>query len=312
MKFIPRRTAVVGATGPTGSQLVDELLERGRRVRVVSRNLNRLERQFEGLDVETRAADALDPEATRRAIDGCDLVVDCIGLPPSNMDQHPETARVLADAARHIGARCLQVSSYWAFLPTDREVLDESSPRVGDHPYYRRRREAEDVMLSAGAAVVHLPDFFGPRVHTSTVQRALEEAASGGPIRCIGSPRNRREAGFIPDLMRTVADLCEHEAAYGTDWGIPGVGPVSPSEVAEIASEHLGREVAVKGAPPWMLKILGMFSSQIREAIPLVDHYARPVRYDTSKLRGLLGELQTTPYDRAVPITLDWIRAQGR
>jgi nucleoside-diphosphate-sugar epimerase len=312
MTFIPSRIAVVGATGPTGAHLVDELLARGRRVRVVSRSLNRLERVFEGIEVEREAANALDPEATRRAIEGCDLVVDCIGLPPAKMDEHPSTARVLVDAARDAGARCLQVSSYWAFLPTDREVIDESSPRVGDHPYYRLRREAEDVMLAAGAAVVHLPDFFGPRVHTSTVQRALEEAAAGGPIRCIGSPGTRRDAGFIPDLMRSVADLAEHEKAYGTDWGLPGTGPVSSVELARLAGDHLGHEVAVKGAPPWLLKILGAFSPQIREAVPLVDHYARPVRYDTSKLRGLLGEPETTPYDRAVPVTLDWIRAQGR
>jgi nucleoside-diphosphate-sugar epimerase len=167
-------------------------------------------------------------------------------------------------------------------------------------------------MLAAGAAVVHLPDFFGPRVHTSTVQRALEEAASGGPIRSIGSADTTRDAGFVPDLMRTVADISERDEAYGTDWGLPGSGPVSPSELARIAGDHLGHEIAVKGAPPWLLKILGVFSAQIRDALPLVDHYARPVRYDTSKLEGLLGEVETTPYERAVPITLDWIRAQGR
>jgi len=312
MTFIPTRIAVVGATGPTGIHLVDELLARGRRVRVVSRSLDHLDREFEGRDVDKEAADALDREATRRAVDGCDLVVDCIGLPPEKMDQHPATARVLVDAARDVGARCLQVSSYWAFLPTDREVIDESSPREGDHPYYRPRREAEDVMLSAGAAVVHLPDFFGPRVHTSTVQRALEEAVAGGPIRCIGAADTRREAGHVPDLMRMVADVAERDEAYGTDWGLPGCGTVSPAELAEIAGDHLGREVAAQGAPPWMLKLLGAFSAQIRQAVPLVDHYARPVRYDTSKVRRLLGDVEVTPLDDAVRATVDWLVGQGR
>jgi len=37
----------------------------------------------------------------------------------------------------------------------------------------------------------------------------------------------------------------------------------------------------------------------------------RPVRYDTSKLRGLLGEVKTTPFEEAIPATLGWI-AQER
>lgn len=37
-------------------------------------------------------------------------------------------------------------------------------------------------MLGAGAAVVHLPDFFGSHVHTGTVQNALQEAASGKAV----------------------------------------------------------------------------------------------------------------------------------
>ena len=312
MTFIPRRTAVIGATGPTGSHLVDELLARGRRVRVVSRSLKRLDRMFDRLDVEKEAANALDPEATRRAVDGCDLVVDCIGLPPAKIDAHAETARVVAAAADAVGARCLQVSSYWAFLPTDREVIDESSPRRGDHPYYGPRREAEDVMLAAGAAVVHLPDFFGPRVHTSTVQRALEEAEAGGPIRCIGSAGTRREAGYVPDLMRMVADIAELDDAYGADWGLPGIGPIAAAEIAEIASRHLGRRITVQAAPPWLVKVMGLFSSQMRPVVPLVDHYARPVRYDTSKVRRLLDEVHLTPFDRAIPATLDWLAAQGR
>lgn len=306
----PIRTAIVGATGPAGHWLARELISRGRPVRVVSRSRRRLETAFAELEVEIAEADALDGEATRHALDGCDLVVDCIGLPADRMADHPQVARKLVDAVRSVGARVLQVSSYWSFLPTHGEVIDESHPREGGNVYARMRREAEDVFLDGGGAVAHLPDFFGPEVHTSTVQMALQPVAAGKALQWIGSATHEREIGYIPDLIRVVADLAAREEAYGDDWGLPGSGPVSARRLAEIAGDHLGRRVKVRAAPPWLLRVMGWFDPELRSFLPMVPHYASPVRYDTSKLTGLLGTQEMTPYEQAVPETLDWIRAR--
>lgn len=311
MTFQPKRVAVVGATGPTGIHLVHELTRRGRRVVAISRRREQLEALFASESVELRAADALDAAATARAIEGCDLVVDCIGLPAERMADHPRTAAVLAEVARKAGARCLQVSSYWSFLPHEGEVVSESHPRRGGHEWFRLRREAEDVMLAAGAAVVHLPDFFGPHVHTSTVQLALQEAAAGKPVQWLGSADTPRESSYVPDAMRIVADLADHHAAYGTDWAIPGSGPLTANRLAAIAANHLGRPVRVRAVPGWLLRILATVHPAIRQIRPMIPHYVRPVRYDTSKLRSLLGEVTTTPFDEAIPSTLDWLAAQS-
>ena len=89
-------------------------------------------------------------------------------------------------------------------------------------------------MLDAGAAVVHLPDFFGPEVHTSTVQLALEQAAAGETVQWLGKSNVPREAAYAPDAMRIVADLSEHDEAYGTDWCIPGSGTLTADQLARI------------------------------------------------------------------------------
>jgi nucleoside-diphosphate-sugar epimerase len=311
MTFTPRRVANVGATGPTGWHLARELAGRGAPVRAVSRSREHLERAFSGLDVELAEADALDPEALSRALDGCDLAVDCIGLPPERMADHPATGRNLVAAARSAGARLLQVSSYWAFLPHRGEEVSESHPRQGGHEWFRLRREAEDVLLDAGAAVVHLPDFFGPRVHVSSVQSALEDAVAGRQMSCLGGADVERESVFVPDAMRTVADLLGRDEAYRTDWGIPGNGAPSANELARLAGEHLGRQVSVRAAPVWLIRLLALVVPELRPVAPLAPHYAKPVRYDTSKLRGLLGEVERTPLPEAIGATLDWLAASS-
>lgn len=103
-----KRIVIIGATGPTGIHLARELVTRGHSIRVVSRNLENLGRAFGNVDVERMTADALDESSIRGAVAGCDLVIDCIGLPGNVMEQHAVTARVIVDAAASVGARCLQ------------------------------------------------------------------------------------------------------------------------------------------------------------------------------------------------------------
>jgi nucleoside-diphosphate-sugar epimerase len=133
------------------------------------------------------------------------------------------------------------------------------------------------------------------------------DAVAGRPIGCLGAADVEREIAFVADAMRTVADLAEREEAYGTDWGIPGNGTASPWDLARIAGEHLGREVTVRAVPPWAVRLLALLIPSLRPAVPLAPHYSRPVRYDTAKLRGLLGEVERTPIPEAVGTTLDWL-----
>ena len=64
--------------------------------------------------------------------------------------------------------------------------MNESHPRSSGPAWARYRREAEDILCEAGAAILHLPDFFGPQMHISTFQNALNEAASGKTVNWIG------------------------------------------------------------------------------------------------------------------------------
>ena len=304
--------AIVGATGPTGIALSRELVGRGQAVRVIARTEARLAAAFPDDRIERVAADALDGDALRRAIDGCALVVDCIGLPPDRMDHHPRTASRLAEALSATGARGLQVSSYWPFLPIRTLPLTERHPREGGHAYIRLRREAEDILRDAGAAIVHLLDFFGPHVHTSSIQLPLQEAAAGKAMDWIGSADTKRDYAYVPDAMRTVAEIAQRDGAYGGSWLIPGSGPISARRIAEIAGDHLGREVKLRAAPPWMLRLLAVADSDLRTFLPMVPHYAKPMNIDASKLAQLLGALPpTTPHETAIPATLDWIAGHG-
>ena len=308
MSLTIAKAAIVGATGSTGIHLAEALAAAGIGVRVLARKAEVLARMFPAAAIEKTPADALDADALARAVGGCDLVVDCIGLAAGEMHNHAPTARNIAAAVRGTGARLLQVSSYWAYLPIRRLPLDEAHPRAGGNAYIEARRAAEDILQQAGAAIVNLPDFFGPHVGASALQQPLADAAKVRAMNWIG-PRNfAREYVFVPDAMRLVAALARQPEAYGERWVFPGSGPLTGAEAAAIAARHLGRKVKLRTAGTALMRLVSLFNRGAREFLPMLPHYLQPIRYDAAKLARLLGPLRTTPYDEAIPKTLDWLR----
>lgn len=129
------RILVTGGTGVIGRPTIDRLLERGHRVRLLSRNAAEDAEDWQG-NVEAFPADMVDPAALRGAADDCDVVLHIAGIvaehPPEvtfekvNVDG---TRHLLAEAERAGVGRFLLVSS----LGADR----------GESAYHRSKREAE-------------------------------------------------------------------------------------------------------------------------------------------------------------------------
>jgi nucleoside-diphosphate-sugar epimerase len=304
-----KRIAVVGATGPTGRALASELARRKCAVRVVSRRADVLKAHFPAPEFEKKPGDAMEYDSLAVALEGCDLVIDCIGLPGERMAEHPATARNIAQFVRRSGVRCMQVSSYWSFMPLKALPVSERHRREGGPPWACFRRETEDILRNAGGAIVHLPDFFGPHVHTSTLQLGIIDAVNGKPMSWIGPADVERDYIYVPDAMRVAAELLAREEAYGDDWVVPGSGPVSAIRLAGILTKLLKREVRVRAAPPSLLRILSLFKKDLRGLMQIVPEYVKPISFDGAKLTGLLGHTARTPYEDALRATIASIRA---
>ena len=302
------RVAIVGASGPAGLQLARELQSRNVLVRAISRDAAKLRQRLQGMETDVVAADARQADSIGPAVDGCDLVVNTVGLPADQMGGHVEVAHSLAGLAARTGVRLLYISSFWSYIPIQRQPVDESHPREGGPGMARSRRDAEDILRNSGAAVVQLPDFYGPGVGASTIQRALQEAAFKGVFHWIGHTDVPRDAIFVPDAMRVTADLAMREESYGERWLVPGAGPITAEQLAELAGRALGKQVRARGGPLWVLRIFSLFSAELRSFIPLAPHYAQPIRYDGGKLERLLGELPRTPHQEALRTTVESLR----
>jgi hypothetical protein len=90
---------------------------------------------------------------------------------------------------------------------------------------------------------------------------------------------------------------------------LPGSGPLTGARVAEIAGRHLGRPVKLRTASVFMLRLVSLFSKDLRGFMQVVPDYVKPIAYDASRLEGLMGKAEMTSYEIGIAHTLDAILA---
>lgn len=98
-------TLVVGASGATGQQLVEQLLDRGQQVRAIMRspeNLPEVLSNQENLSlIEASVLDLSDAEMSRY-VEGCDAVASCLGHNLSFKGIFGPPRRLVTDATRRL------------------------------------------------------------------------------------------------------------------------------------------------------------------------------------------------------------------
>ena len=149
---------MTGATGKVGNATARALSERGDEVRVLVRDPARAAPLLpEG--VEPVRGDVTDPASLVRAVEGCDLVFNAMGLPEQWLADSEAFERVnargtenLVRAAREAGVRRLvHTSTIDVFHAEPGARFDES--HVADYPkgtaYERSKQHAEELALAA-------------------------------------------------------------------------------------------------------------------------------------------------------------------
>lgn len=153
-------TAVTGAAGHLGANLVRALLDHGAHVRALVRNDSRA---VAGLPVETVYADLFDPDSLRRAFTGTEVVFHLAGRISISGPQQGAVETTNVIGTRHVARACLDAgarrlvhfSSIHALAAKPRHaIIDETRGPAGpDAPAYDRTKAAGE--REALAAMTH-------------------------------------------------------------------------------------------------------------------------------------------------------------
>lgn len=309
------KIALWGAAGAVGRSLADALQQRGESYRVVGRDRARLERTFGGSEVEIATWNPEDPVSVREAARGIDTLIYLVGVPYHHFELHPQLMQKTLDGAIAENVRrLLLIGTVYPYgMPITAKVTEEH-PRNPTTFKGTMRKEQEELLLAADAAgrmegvVLRLPDFYGPGVEASFLDRVFKAAVLGGTADMVGPIDTPHEFVFVPDVGPVALDLVAKPEARGRWWNLAGAGVTTQRKIAEMAFSLTGRPMKIRVAGKPMLRLIGLFNPLMRELVEMHYLQTNPVLLDDTALKGLLGTVKKTPYEEGVRRCVEHLR----
>jgi len=317
---------VTGASGFVGSHIVDELLLRGARVRVVIRGSSS-RRWLDGKPVEPVDAALEDAPALARAVEGADWVVHAAGLIRARSAAEfyecnvMGTERLLRAVDGGSVRRFLFVSSQAASGPSaDGRPVTEDHPPHPVSAYGESKLRAEQLVLLASdripVTVIRPPAVYGPR--DTAILRVF--VAVKRHIEPVLRKRGRFSFVHVSDLASAAFAALTHEAAIGQVFFACEPDITDYAELGASVRKALGTWTVPVSIPHWALQTIALGAEAWARAsggAPLLSR--EKLREITAgdwisssrKIRERLGWEPRIGLEEGVRATADWYRQAG-
>jgi len=299
---------VVTGAGPVGWTVAEQLAAAGHRVRVLTRSGS-------GPDhprIEKKAVDVSDPSQLGEPFRDASAVFHCIhGSQYSARtwsEELPGAEQSVLAAAGEAGAVVVFPESLYSYSEPD-GPMTEAGPRDARGG----KRGVRTALLKARAASatdtvsVVASDFFGPRVRLSHAgERMLKPVRAGKSLMVVGNTGLPHSFTYVPDLAAAMIAAAQDPALWNRVWHTPTGPALSQRQIAEAFAAAAGaRTPRVAAVPGWVLRTMGMFSSDSRELAETLYQFERPFVMDSRASERALG-LHPTPLKAAAAATVAW------
>ncbi len=302
---------VVFGTGPVGLAVADELVKKGKRVRVI----NRSGQAQVGAEVEVVGGDARDPNFTREASAGAAVVYNALNPPYDKWPElFPPMQEAVIEGAAAADARLVAMENVYMYGPTGGRPLTEDLPYAATtRKGAVRARMSEELFAAHEAGRVRATagrasDFFGPRVLQSAAgEIVFGKAVAGKAAQVVGDPDLPHTYTYMPDIGRGLVVLGERDEALGKAWHLPGPETVSTRRFVEMIFEEAGGPAKIQRAPRILLRALGLFNPAVRETVEMLYEFEEPFVVDHTRFARAFGD-HATPLREAIRDTVAWYR----
>jgi UDP-glucose 4-epimerase len=308
---------VTGGAGFIGSHIVDALLARGDKVRVLDNlcsgqkeNIARLQGKIEFIE-----ADLTDVAAVGRAVEGVDCIFHQAALasvPRSverPLDTHAACATgtlVLLDAARKAKVRRLVYaasSSAYGDQPTSSKRETDLPAPISPYGVAKLAGElycqAFAAMKSVETVALRYFNVFGPRQdpnseYSAVIPKFITAILNGKSPVIFGDGKQSRDFTFVANVVQGNLLAAETKGVSGRVFNVATGGQVSLLELIDHLNKQLGTSVKPKHEPPRTGDILESLAdiTQARKCLgykPQVD-FAEGLRLSIDYYRSLVAK----------------------
>jgi len=302
---------VTGGAGFIGSHLVEELVRRGERVRVVDSLITGKRQNLSHVPaVDFMEGDLADPEIAQRAVKGMDYVLHQAAIPsvPRSVEDPITSNRANIDAslnvlvaARDAGVkRVVYAGSSSAYGNTPTLPKVETMPTAPLSPYALQKLVAEEYcrmftdLYGLETVTIRYFNVFGPRQDPSSpysgvISLFISALCDGRQPTIYGDGEHTRDFTYVANVVDGVLRACTAPAAKGEVINVATGVRISLNTLFNTVRQLVGTNVEPLYAEP--------------RAGDVKDSQA-----DISKARRVLGYEPSVTFEEGLEKTVAWYR----
>lgn len=306
-----KKVIVLGATGGTGTAIVEELINRGIQTIAFGRSiskLNQLKQKLGNSDFLTlQVGNAFDDMSIYEASKDVDVIIQCVAVPYHEMEKSQITlGKAIMSAADKLGKKIVFVDGIYPYGKATKKFVDEDHSKKPHTKKGKIKLELENLIFSdqwknAIPLIVRLPDYYGPSSNlNSYLGMTILNISKGKISSYIGSLNIPREYIYLPDAAKMIVELAGSSNAYRQNWNIPG-NVITGKRLVQIAQDSAGQKKPVIPLKKTTIKMMGWFSPIMREMVEMSYLTEIPIFLDGSKYKQQIGPLIQTPFEVGIP-----------
>jgi len=306
---------VIFGSGQVGYLLAQNLLDAGKRVRVVKRSQGGVP---EG--VEAIPGDATKESFCHDACVGASVVYHCMNpaydtkLWAATLPRYMDN---LIAAASKVGARLVVLDNLYMLGRTGGKPMNEDTPvnpcskkgairaKVAERLFDAQRNG--EVRAVCGRAA----DFYGPRgALTMFGEYFWKPVLAGKAGMLLGNADTPHTYHYIPDVAQGLATLgCATDEQLGDQalWMLPCQPAETSRAMVQRFESAVGRTIPLNVMPRWIMNVLALFVPMVREMKEMAYQWDEPFIVDDSRFRARFA-MRITGEEEAARATVDWAR----
>ena len=306
---------IFGAGGAVGNNLVKELKEKGEKITLVSRSGKNVE------GTESLKVDLTNSIETKNAVEESSVVYLLAGLKYDYNVWKENWFKIMkntVEACKAKNARLIFFDNVYSYGKVEGEMTEETpyNPcskkgelRAKLNEYLQNEIKHKNI----NAMIARAADFYGPYSEKTSGNFILtiKNLAKGKKAQYLIDTKRKHSLTYTGDCGKALYLLAKTESAYGQVWHMPTAKPpITGDEFIKIAAEHLNVKPAVFVLKKWMVKLFGIFVSDVRELYEMLYQNEFDYVFDSSKFEKQFN-FKPTPYEEGIKTSIDFAKNAG-
>ncbi|CAK9023688.1 Oxidoreductase HTATIP2 [Durusdinium trenchii] len=329
------KVVIVGANGPTGQALIDELVGQSAAAEIVACGRSGIVRKgaADSDVVKPAALDIVAPDAGDKLAalsQGASVVFCCVGLEYKGSvwsRDWPKVGQALVEGCSKSGATLVFLDNLYAFGPEgmDKMPLKESDSeftKVSSKKKPFVRAQLDRTLLQAHAdgkckvALVRASDFYGPRVTMSMLGLVFEDVVikKKKPM-VLGNPDLRHAQTYVPDIAKALVAVAQDSSAWGRAWHVPNAPAISLRESINRINKLNDKsgEAKFMQLDGMLLSVLSIFMGPVKELKEMIYAWKGEYTVDSSEFAAKFPQLaEPTSLEDGFAATNAWFVASSQ